>query len=69
MRKCVIHTRVVQENGQLSEPTPLVPFVHQALYNIPSIRAARLFLDENEYAEMVAIRIEADVIQAYVKAG
>ena len=57
MRKCVIHTRVVKEDNSLSPPVMLEPFVHSALYEIPSIKAARQFLSENDQAEMVAIRV------------
>ena len=56
MRKCVIHTRVVQEDNSLSPPVLLEPFVHSALYDIPAIRAARQFLLDNEQAELVGVR-------------
>ena len=57
-RRCVIHTRVVRDDNSLSLATPLEPFVHSALYDIPDIRAARQFLADNQNAEMVAIRID-----------
>jgi len=58
MRKCVIHTRVVQGNNTLTAPVLLEPFVHAALYKIPPIKAACKFLADNDFAEMVAIRID-----------
>lgn len=58
MRKFVIHTRVAQEDGTVTEPVLLEPFVHGTLYNIPEIRAARQILADNEHFEMIAIRLD-----------
>lgn len=57
MRKCVIHTRAVQEDNSISPSVLLEPFVHAALYNIPAIRSARKYLSENEQVAMVAIQV------------
>ena len=59
MRKCVIHTRVLQEDNSFSPSVMLEPFVHSALYDIPAIRSARRYLAENEQAAMVAIETGA----------
>lgn len=55
--KCVIQTKVVKD-GTMTEPAFLEPGVHQGLYNIPQITAARQFMVENEFVGSVGINID-----------
>jgi hypothetical protein len=57
MRKYVIYTRVVQEDNTMSPPTLLEPFVHKMLYDIPAVKLARSFLEDNECVQMVGVVI------------
>ena len=50
--------RIVTKTPQTKEQM-LEPGVHAALYNIPEVRRAVEFVSENEFAEMVGVRISS----------
>ncbi len=63
LKKCVIQTRVSTPDGTSTAPVFLEPFVHRALYDIPSVKRARQIMAENDEIEMVGVRVGA---RAYV---
>lgn len=55
MKRCIIQTRVINDDSSMTPLVRLEPLLHKSLYDIPAIKTARGIMVANPEIQMVGV--------------